>query len=56
MFGSDINVGLSTSAFPKEITKNLRTEEELEKVVSEFGVGKQPQKEQNEDQSMDSNP
>ncbi|XP_050313675.1 KRAB-A domain-containing protein 2-like [Anthonomus grandis grandis] len=31
MFGHDIKVGLSTSAFPKEAIENLRTEEELEK-------------------------
>ncbi|XP_050312883.1 KRAB-A domain-containing protein 2-like [Anthonomus grandis grandis] len=56
MFGHDIKVGLSTSAFPKEAIENLRTEEELEKVVREFGLGKQPQQEININQSMDSEP
>ena len=56
MFGHDVKVGLYTSAFPKEAVENLRTEEELEKVVKNFGVGEQPQQVQNEDQSMDSDP
>lgn len=56
MFGHDIKVGLSTSAFPKETIENIRTEEELEKVVREFDVEEQRQQEQNEDQSMDSGP
>ncbi|CAH1986524.1 unnamed protein product [Acanthoscelides obtectus] len=56
MFGHYIKVGLSTSAFPKEAIENLRTEEELEKVVEEFGVGEELQEKQNEDQSTDSNP
>ncbi|XP_050307832.1 KRAB-A domain-containing protein 2-like [Anthonomus grandis grandis] len=56
MFGHDIKVGLSTSAFPKEAIENLRTEEELEKVVREFGLGEQPQQEININQSMDSDP
>ncbi|XP_050313667.1 KRAB-A domain-containing protein 2-like [Anthonomus grandis grandis] len=45
MFGHDIKVGLSTPAFPREAIENLRTEEELEKVVREFGLGEQPQQE-----------
>ncbi|XP_050293792.1 KRAB-A domain-containing protein 2-like [Anthonomus grandis grandis] len=56
IFGHDIKVGLSTSAFPKEAIENLRTEEELEKVVREFGLGEQPQQEININQFMDSDP
>lgn len=39
MFGRNIRVDLSTSAFPEEVTENLQTEEELQKVVDEFGAG-----------------
>lgn len=35
---SDLKVGLFTSAFLKGVNENLQNEEELEKIVNEFGV------------------
>ncbi|XP_047505092.1 KRAB-A domain-containing protein 2-like [Pieris napi] len=36
MFGSDVKVGLASSSLPKEVIVNIHTEEELEKMLTEF--------------------
>jgi hypothetical protein len=39
LFGADPKIGLSSSSIPKELLPQLETEEDLEQILADTGVG-----------------